>query len=327
MVRVLSPNADGIAAAVMTLRSGALVGLPTETVYGLAADAENEQAVARIYATKGRPADHPLIVHISDVDAAREWATDIPEYAVALMTHLWPGPLTVVLPRSARAHNFVTGGQNTVALRSPAHPVAAAVIREFGGGIAAPSANRFGRVSPTTAAHVVDELANVLTDSDLILDGGSCTVGLESTIVDCTGTVPRILRPGAIGHQRLSQITGMNVAEFQASENSSSPRVSGTLDSHYAPTARVYLRDATNASEVSDIPGPVGLIAMDSVVTPAGVVRLLSAPTAAAYALGLYAALREADERGMTSVIAVPPTDTSDEVVAAIIDRLSRAAF
>ena len=328
MVRVLSANSEGIAAAVKALRNGALVGLPTETVYGLAADAENAQAVARIYLAKGRPSDHPLIVHIADAQAAQDWATNVPAYAVALMQQLWPGPLTVVLPRSQRAGDFVTGGQDTVALRSPAHPVAAAVIREFGGGIAAPSANRFGRVSPTTAAHVVAELGDVLTDNDLVLDGGPCTVGLESTIVDCTAAMPRILRPGAIGPRRLSLITGLPVAEFDARTHSSGPRVSGSLDSHYAPSARVTLCQAHELSSlITQLAGPIGLMAMSSIATPQGLTRLLSADTPQEYALGLYAALRAADDLELQSVIAVPPQDSDDEVVSAIIDRLTRAAF
>lgn len=328
MARVLPANEASIAAAVRVLRSGGLVGLPTETVYGLAADAENREAVARIYAAKGRPANHPLIVHVTDVDAAHEWAIDIPDFAHSLMTELWPGPLTLVLRRSSRAQDFVTGGQDTVALRSPAHPVAAAIVKEFGGGIAAPSANRFGRVSPTTAAHVVAELDEFLTNDDLVIDGGACTVGLESTIVDCSGGVPRILRPGAIGPHLLSEVTGMAVAEFAAQSQSSSPRVSGSLDSHYAPHARVYLCAADElVDRATEIAGPTGLIAMQSITTPPGLKRLLSAFDAREYALGLYAALREADAHNMKSVIAVPPTDQHDEVVAAIIDRLTRAAF
>ena len=325
-LRLLSADANGIAAAAVALQDGGLVGLPTETVYGLAADAEQPSAVARIYATKGRPAHHPLIVHIAGSDVVDQWAIDIPTHARALMTELWPGPLTVVLKRSLRVGDHITGGQDTVALRSPSHPVAAAVISAFGGGIAAPSANRFGRVSPTTAAHVVEELGEYLNPlHDLILEGGPSQVGLESTIVDCTGDRPRILRPGAIDHERLSAVTGLVVTPFSAESATGAPRVSGSLDSHYAPQAHVVLAlDAAvqRAQQASE--GPHGLIGLASVPTPKDVVRLLEADTLEDYAAGLYQALREADHLNLRTVIAVPPHNVHDGIAAAIVDRLTR---
>jgi len=198
-VRLTSSTTD-VSVAVAALRRGGLVGLPTETVYGLAADAENAVAVARVYAVKGRPADHPLIVHVAGVDALDGWVGDVPDYALRLAGALWPGPLTLVVPRGPRAGDHVTGGQPTVGLRAPDHPVAQALLASFGGGVAAPSANRFGRVSPTDAAHVLEELGDALAEGlDVVLDGGPSRVGLESTILDCTGPQPVVLRPGAIG--------------------------------------------------------------------------------------------------------------------------------
>ena len=195
-------SADSLAQAAAHLQSGNLVAFPTETVYGLGADASSENAVARIYEVKGRPSDHPLIVHIADMQDMSEWASDIPTYAISLARDFWPGPMTLVLKRSDLAKDFITGGQDTVGLRVPAHPIALALIKEFialgGYGIAAPSANRFGAVSPTTAQAVEEELAAFLHEDDLILDGGACLVGVESTIIDCTGPTPMVLRLGAI---------------------------------------------------------------------------------------------------------------------------------
>ena len=329
MVRVIPATVDGIKEAVRVLQDGGLVGLPTETVYGLAADAEQPDAVARIYAAKGRPHHHPLIVHIADASSIDQWAVEIPAYARILVDHLWPGPLTVVLKRSRRVEDHITGGQDTVALRSPAHPVAAAVLREFDGGIAAPSANRFGRVSPTTADHVMTELGEYLhAERDIILDGGASSVGLESTIVDCTAEIPRILRPGAIGHQRLSDITGLPVAPFEPHRDQEAPRVSGTLDSHYSPSADVIISLPHAVDEnLRNSRGPHGLIAFRETPTPRDVVRLLDPETADEYAAGLYGALRQADALNLQTVIAVPPHHLHDEVAAAIIDRLTRAAF
>src|ERR1019366_9547915 len=220
---------------------GHLVAFPTETVYGLGADAQNPDAIARVYSTKGRPTDHPLIVHISSLDGMGQWAHDIPDYAIALARDFWPGPMTLVLKRSELAGDFITGGQDTIGLRVPAHPIALSLINEFyavgGKGIAAPSANRFGALSPTTAEAVEQELSEHLLPGDLILDGGSCLIGVESTIIDCTGPAPMILRLGAITPIMIEESTGLVALE----SNPSAIRVSGSLASHYSPKAKVVL--------------------------------------------------------------------------------------
>jgi L-threonylcarbamoyladenylate synthase len=221
------------------LGSGGLVGMPTETVYGLAADAGDVSAVARVFAVKGRPADHPLIVHLADVEDLATWAQSVPAYARRLAERLWPGPLTLVLPRTPQAGDHVTGGLPTVALRVPAHPVARRLLTRYGRGLAAPSANRFGRVSPTTAAHVVEELGDLLVPGqDAVLEGGPSVVGVESAIVDCTGPAPVILRPGAVTATDVTRVGGVAVTS-----RSSGVRAPGTLASHYAPRARVELVD------------------------------------------------------------------------------------
>lgn len=304
-----------ISKAAQTLKAGHLVALPTETVYGLAADATNPEAVARIYSVKGRPSDHPLIVHVSNVELLDRWAAEIPSYARLLANNFWPGPMTLVLKRSDLAKDFITGAQDTVALRIPGHAKALEILSAFealgGLGVAAPSANRFGRVSPTTAQAVASELSEYLGDSDLIVDGGESEVGLESTIIDCTGEHPRVLRPGAVTIEMIEQATGLEVVE-----SGSNIRVSGSLKSHYAPEAKVVL-DGT--ASVGD-----GLIALSEVPTPAGVVRLAAPETLAEYARELYAALREADAKGLSRVIAITPQ--GEGLAVAIRDRLVRAA-
>lgn len=321
-IRVL--DAHDVQTAVSILRTGGLLGLPTETVYGLAADADSEQAVARIYQVKGRPLDHPVIVHIADVAQVIEWARDFPEYAQALASAFWPGPMTLVLPRSERAQDFVTGSQDTVALRVPRHPVALEVLRSFGGGVAAPSANQFGAVSPTSARHVLHDLSERLdADRDAIIDGGECGVGLESTIIDCTGSRPRILRPGAISAADVERVTGLVVAEPSADI-----RAPGTLDSHYAPDASVRLVESAEqllhvVSELSTA-GYIGVIAPESVPTPVGAVRLSMPSTNQHYAEELYAALREADRLGLATVVALLPQGS--DIAVAVRDRLTRAA-
>lgn len=304
-----------ISKAAQTLKAGYLVALPTETVYGLAADATNPEAVARIYSVKGRPSDHPLIVHVSNVELLDRWAAEIPSYARLLANNFWPGPMTLVLKRSDLAKDFITGAQDTVALRIPGHAKALEILSAFealgGLGVAAPSANRFGRVSPTTAQAVASELSEYLGDSDLIVDGGESEVGLESTIIDCTGEHPRVLRPGAVTIEMIEQATGLEVVE-----SGSNIRVSGSLKSHYAPEAKVVL-DGT--ASVGD-----GLIALSEVPTPAGVVRLAAPETLAEYARELYAALREADAKGLSRVIAITPQ--GEGLAVAIRDRLVRAA-
>ena len=310
-------STETISSASKALVDGRLVAFPTETVYGLGADATNPDAIARIYSTKGRPADHPLIVHIASIDAMGEWAIDIPAYAISLARDFWPGPMTLILNRSDLAKDFVTGNQNSVGLRIPEHSIALALLQQFaalgGKGVAAPSANRFGAVSPTTAEDVLEELGTYLLDGDLILDGGPCTVGVESTIIDCTGEAPRILRPGAITPEMVKSSTGLDLDE---SIYTPTIRVSGSLESHYSPNAKVTL-------DVEALTGQ-GLIAMAEVETPEGVIRLAAPSTIEQYARDLYSALRAADSQGLTHVVAIEPK--GDGLAAAIRDRLQRAA-
>ena len=310
--------------AARALADGHLAVLPTETVYGLGARADDAHAVARVFATKGRPVDHPLIAHVYDADAARAWAVSIPGYAERPMAQFWPGPLTLVLPRSTRAADFITGGQDTVAVRVPGSPVAREVLRtlaEMTGdpsvGIAAPSANRFGRVSPTTAQHAAEEIGDFLEDGDVILDAGPCVVGVESTIVDCSQQAPVLLRPGKITVEQIEQVGGVDLS------SSSSTRAPGTLAAHYAPHARVRVTDAAALAEQAPDPA-VGLIALASVPTPAGMVRLCAPHTEEELAACLYRAMREADSLQLESVLAVPPDGAG--LAEAIRDRLQRAA-
>lgn len=310
-------STNSIKDAAQSIAAGHLVAFPTETVYGLGADATNEEAVAKIYRAKGRPADHPLIVHIATMDAIGDWAIDITEYAINLARDFWPGPMTLVFNRSAIAQDFITGGQNTVGLRVPNQPIALALLKEFeelgGKGIAAPSANRFGAVSPTTAEAVMDELENYLDKTlDVILDGGPCQVGVESTIIDCTTQTPQILRLGAITREMIQESTGLLVVE----EIKSDIRVSGSLESHYSPSAHVVLDIEPQSGE--------GFIAMDSIQTPPGAIRLAAPSSVEAYAREIYSALRYADAQGLTKVCVIQPEGGG--LAAAIRDRLKRAA-
>jgi len=304
----------GDAAAVLI--NGDLVAFPTETVYGLGADACNEMAVARIYSVKGRPADHPLIVHVASMDALGDWAADVPAYAIALARDYWPGPMTLVVTRSALAADFITGGQDTVGIRVPNHPVALGLLEAFakagGKGVAAPSANRFGNVSPTSAQAVSDELSDYLGMSDVILDGGACAVGVESTIIDCTGDVPKILRPGAITEEMIEHSTGLDVLDTDGV----AIRVSGSLESHYSPIAKVVLDQSPLAGQ--------GFIAMADVASTDGVIRLAAPTTHDEFAMVLYSALRAADEQGLNTVVVAQPEGNG--IAIAIRDRLMRAA-
>jgi L-threonylcarbamoyladenylate synthase len=301
--------------AAQALKAGHLVAFATETVYGLGADASNAAAVARIYETKGRPANHPLIVHVSDAKQLDVWALEVPDYARKLAADFWPGAMTLVLKRSQAAKDFVTGGQDTVGVRVPSHAVALELLREFeqlgGLGVAAPSANRFGKVSPTTAQAVEEELGRYLAEQDLILEGGASEVGIESTIIDCTTARPRILRLGAITEQMIEQSTGLQVSNEQ-----SEIRVSGSLESHYSPNAKLVLNDEAHNGD--------GFIALSAHETPAGAIRLCSPETTEEYAQQLYAALRRADELNLSRVVAITPT--GDELSLAIADRLLRAS-
>jgi L-threonylcarbamoyladenylate synthase len=304
-----------MARAAEQLKAGSLVAFPTETVYGLGADATNPNAVARIYKAKGRPADHPLIVHIGEMQDIAEWSNEIPDYAIALARSFWPGPMTLILKRSSLAKDFITGGQETVGLRVPDHVIALALLNEFkklgGKGIAAPSANRFGHVSPTTSAAVTAELSEYLEENDLILDGGPSQVGVESTIIDCTGELPKILRPGAITEEMIIETTGLSVAD-----SLSDIRVSGSLENHYSPAAKVILDIAPASGD--------GFIALSNIETPAGVVRLASPQNNEEFARLLYTALRSADQQELARVVVAQPA--GDDISVAIRDRLLRAS-
>jgi L-threonylcarbamoyladenylate synthase len=308
-------TADAMTSAAASIAQGHLVAFPTETVYGLGADASQENAVAKIYAAKGRPADHPLIVHISSMDGIGYWAEEISEYAIQLARAFWPGPMTLVCKRSASAKDFITGGQDTVGLRVPNHVVALALLdaaKQKGvQGIAAPSANRFGHVSPTTADAVREELDQYLSADDIILDGGPSQVGVESTIIDCTGSNPHILRPGAITQAMIEDVTGLKVTDAE-----NEIRVSGSLENHYAPQANVVLD--TNP-QLGD-----GYIAMSDKPTPAGVIRLASPKTVEEYARTLYSSLRDADSQKISRICIDQPS--GDGLAIAICDRLQRAA-
>jgi L-threonylcarbamoyladenylate synthase len=310
--------------AVAVLRRGGLVAFPTETVYGLGADAASADALRRLYRVKGRPADHPVIVHLADAAALDDFAADVPDLARVLAQEFWPGPLTLVLhKRSDRVAGEATGGRSTVGLRVPAHPVALALLAAFGGGVAAPSANRFGRVSPTTARHVRDDLGD---DVDLVLDGGPTRVGVESTIVDVTGS-PRILRVGGIDEAALVHTTGVHFERL----DTGAVAAPGTLPSHYAPNARVELVPApavvtrvTSELEHGSRVGVLGLRADVDAATPDGALVLGSPADVEEFARVLYARLRDADRAGIDVLLVVPPPAVGLGI--AVIDRLRRAS-
>ena len=301
--------------AAHALRSGSLVAFPTETVYGLGADASDAKAVERIYQVKGRPKDHPLIVHVANMQAIEDWVEDVPDFAISLARAFWPGPMTLILKRSALAEDFITGGQETVGLRVPDHPIALALLHEFqkigGKGIAAPSANRFGHVSPTSADAVISELAKYLTSVDLILDGGLSLVGVESTIIDCTGELPKILRPGAITEEMIMVTTNLSVEK-----SGGKIRVSGSLEKHYSPRAKVILDIEPKSGD--------GFIAIAGIKTPDGVIRLAEPRDDEDFARLLYSALRKADDSSLARVIVQQPVGGG--IAIAIRDRLLRAS-
>ena len=306
---------DEIERAAKALKDGHLVAFPTETVYGLGADATNEHAVSRIYSVKGRPTGHPLIVHISSINQLDKWAIDIPEYAKKLASKFWPGPMTLILKRSGLAKNFVTGGQEKVGLRVPSHPIALALLREFEklecAGVAAPSANKFSAVSPTTCSAVIEEIGECLENGDLVLDGLQSEIGIESTIIDCTNLRPVVLRPGYITNEQVEFASELNI-DF----NASNIKVSGILESHYSPKAKVVLDSIAMRGE--------GLMAMASIPTPAGVVRLASPATVEDFARELYKALRLGDEKKLDKIIVLQPTGIG--LAIAIRDRLLKAS-
>jgi L-threonylcarbamoyladenylate synthase len=313
-------TATAIKDAAAALNKGDLVAFPTETVYGLGADATNKNAIARIYKVKGRPVGHPIIVHISSLTNLDKFARDIPEYAVKLARTFWPGPMTLILPRTDLAKEFITGGQDNVGIRIPSHTVALALLKEFedqgGLGIAAPSANRFGAVSPTTASAVEVELANFLSENDQILDGGPCLVGVESTIINCTQGKPSILRPGAITKEMIENVLGLTVDLNASNSESIKIKAAGLLESHYAPKAKVFL---TGTPKIGD-----GFLALDSFTTPSGAVRIAAPKSNEEFAQKLYEAFRFADSKGLNKIFVIPAVGTG--IAVAINDRLVRAA-
>jgi len=314
---ISNPTQDEIRKAANALMDGHLVAFPTETVYGLGADATNEKAVNRIYSVKGRPSDHPIIVHISSLDQLVKWAIDIPEYALKLAEKFWPGPMTLILERSGLAKNFITGNQVTVGLRIPSHPISLALLEQFriigGVGIAAPSANKFGCVSPTVASDVICDIGEDLSKFDLILDGGHCSVGLESTIIDCTDEKFRILRPGAVTLEMVSEI--LSHKKFTAN-SLAHIRVSGLHGHHYAPKAKILFDQIPTAGQ--------GYIALSTFKSPPDVIRLSSPSNLQDFARNLYSSLRKADELGLQYIVVQQPT--GDGIAVAIRDRLIKAA-
>jgi L-threonylcarbamoyladenylate synthase len=314
---ISNPTQVEIKNAAQALMDGHLVAFPTETVYGLGADATNEKAVSRVYSVKARPTDHPLIVHISSINQLGKWAIDIQEYAIKLAEEFWPGPMTLILKRSEIAKEFITGGQENVGIRVPSHPVALKLLSEFeklgGVGIAAPSANRFGKISPTSSTDVQEDLGMYLEDTDQILDGGRSLVGIESTIVDCTAPNPIILRPGLISSKMIEELTTILVS---ADLNSKRIRVSGALEKHYSPKAKVRLGETAEPGE--------GFIAMANIKTPKGAIRLASPVNIEEFARYIYNNLRKADQSKLLNVVVHCPTGEGLEV--ALRDRLTRAS-
>jgi L-threonylcarbamoyladenylate synthase len=326
-------STDAIARAVGTLAAGELVGIPTETVYGLAADAGNDAAVARIFAAKGRPSDHPLIVHVPDAGAVALFAAEVPDFARRLMAAFWPGPLTLILPRRPDRGARAAGGQHSIGLRCPAHPVAHALLAACAAarppiaGLAAPSANKFGRVSPTTAAHVRAEFGDEL----LVLDGGPCAVGIESTIVDCTRGVPVLLRPGVLTQDQVAAACGqpLRLPQELDTTREPAPRASGTLESHYAPRATVRLMDAASLQAALDLLGadapPLATYSRAVLRSAAPRVWRRQMPRdAAAAARELFSVLRECDDRGAQLIWVESPPDQPEW--DGVRDRLQRAA-
>ena len=318
--RLVGDEPADIARAADILRAGGLVAFPTETVYGLGADAANDAAVARIFAAKGRPADHPLIVHIASAAELPQWARDIPETAWALAAKFWPGPLTLILKRAPGVAGAASGGLDTIGLRVPGHPVALALLASFGGGIAAPSANQFGRVSPTCVDHVLSELDGCI---DAVIDGGACSVGLESTILDLSGPHPRVLRPGAVTPPMLEAIMG----KLDETLSTEAPKVPGSLEAHYAPATPLRLvppqaLDAEAARLAAA--GTVVVLARHAPQSNAGFRWMRLPAEAATYGHDLYARLREADALGSACILIETPPDGAEWM--AVNDRLKRAA-
>jgi L-threonylcarbamoyladenylate synthase len=313
IIRIVEPFE--IKKAAKALKNGCLVIFPTETVYGLGADATNSKAVHRVYAVKSRPTDHPLIIHISSIDQIGKWAINVPDYALKLARKFWPGPLTLILKKSDLAMDFVTGGQGNVGLRVPNHPIALALTHEFeklgGAGIAAPSANKFGAVSATTCAGALKEIGEFLSSGDLVLDGQQSMIGIESTIIDCTNPRPIILRPGYVTNAQIEA-----TSELGIQLNKNKIKVSGNLESHYSPKAKVVLDSTATFGD--------GFIAMANIPTPVGAIRLASPTTVEEFARDLYQSLRLGDEKKLDKIIVFQPTGIG--LAMAIRDRLFKAS-
>ena len=335
MPEIVSPDSSSAAIdrAVGLLNAGELIGLPTETVYGLAADANNPAALAKVFAAKGRPADHPLIVHLGADDLLSHYAREIPEAAWLLAEAFWPGPLTLILKKAPSVPDLVTGGQDTVGVRIPGHPVALDLLRAFaqanpsGGGLAAPSANKFGRISPTAAAHVASELGDAVS---LILDGGDCLVGIESTIVDLSRGDPVILRPGAITAEQIALVLGQPVASQESvvkNAEPAMPRVSGSLASHYAPVTPLTILPLETIAQKMTSENAAAIV-RDHTTLPAALRQhastIVLADQPARYAHDFYRVLRELDAKGYSQIYVQPLPETSDWL--AVRDRLGRAA-
>lgn len=309
-------SVDTIQKAAEQLKAGHLVAFPTETVYGLGADASNEQAVKRIYEVKGRPTNHPLIIHVSSINGLEVWAQNIPEYAVTLARAFWPGPMTLILNRKDIAKDFITGSQDSVGIRVPSDPIALELLSRFetlgGLGIAAPSANRFGQVSPTSSKDVQDEIGAYLAPEDLILEGGLSYVGIESTIIDCRNAGPVILRPGAITAAMINLVIKGDLVTIQTADI----RVSGALDRHYAPNAKVIVNEIPRYGQA--------FMALSDVPTPEGVHRISSPMDIAEFARNLYSVMRKADDLGYSELVVQLPEGQGIEI--ALLDRLNKAA-
>jgi L-threonylcarbamoyladenylate synthase len=313
---ISNPTHDKIKKAAKALKDGHLVAFPTETVYGLGADATNEKSVSRIYSVKGRPTDHPLIVHISSINQLEKWAIEIPDYAIKLAEEFWPGPMTLILKRSDLAKNFITGGQDNVGVRVPSHPLAFELLNEFeklgGLGIAAPSANRFGAVSPTSSKAVVEEIGGKLSKLDFIIDGGKSNVGLESTIIDCTNETPAILRPGAITVEMINSFAHL---EDHGQDHKAEIRVPGLSKIHYSPKADVVLDSNAISGD--------GFIALAWIPTPKNAIRLGAPNSIEEFAKELYELLRQGDNMKLKRIVICSPT--GDGLALAIRDRLNKA--
>jgi L-threonylcarbamoyladenylate synthase len=309
-------SADSIQKAAERLKAGHLVAFPTETVYGLGADASNEEAVKRIYEVKGRPTNHPLIIHVSSINGLEVWAQNIPEYAVILARAFWPGPMTLILNRKNIAKDFITGSQDSVGIRVPSDPIALELLSRFetlgGLGIAAPSANRFGQVSPTSSKDVQDEIGRYLSESDLILEGGQSEIGIESTIIDCRNENPIILRPGAITAPMIDSVIEVDLKNPEASEI----RVSGNLEKHYAPNAKIKINQTPTAGQA--------YIALSRYMTPDNVYRISSPANVDEFARNIYASMRKADELGFAELVIEVPEGQGIEI--ALQDRLRKAS-